>query len=151
MTPDQKTIVQASFALVEPIAETAGQLFYECLFAMDPSLRRMFHGNIHDQARKLMHVLAIAVKGLDRTEQLTPVLEDMGRRHVRYGVVDAHYDTVGAALIQTLELGLGPQFTPEVREAWTAVYVWMAGTMQRAAHDVTDDTMRSTAAAGAAH
>lgn len=147
MTSDQKAAVQASFALVEPISETAGKLFYERLFTIDPSLRRMFHGNIHDQARKLMHVLAIAVKGLERAEQLTPVLEDMGRRHVAYGVMDAHYDTVGTALLETLELGLGPHFTPEVRDAWTALYVWIAGTMQRAAREAAPAHQATGAAA----
>ena len=149
MTSDQKTAVQASFALVEPIAETAGQLFYERLFAIDPSLRRMFHGNMQDQARKLMHVLAIAVKGLERHEQLTSVLEDMGRRHVRYGVMEAHYDTVGTALLQTLALGLGSHFTPDVRDAWTAVYVWMAGTMRRAASEAAPQ--HEAAAAASSH
>lgn len=46
---------------------------------------------------------------------------------------DAHYDTVGGALLQTLGQGLGPAFTPEVKAAWTSVYGMMAGVRRDAA------------------
>jgi len=44
-----------------------------------------------------------------------------------------HYATVGSALLWTLEQGLGEQFTPEVREAWTAAYGLLAQVMQQGA------------------
>jgi len=50
----QKTLVQTSFAQVEPIAEAAAELFYGRLFALDPSLRRLFKGDMTAQGRKLM-------------------------------------------------------------------------------------------------
>jgi hemoglobin-like flavoprotein len=75
------------------------------------------------------------VKGLDRLEQLVPVVQDLGRRHARYGVKDEHYDTVGAALLWTLEKGLGAAFTPELKEAWATVYGILATTMQQAARE----------------
>jgi len=33
------------------------------------------------------------------------------------------------ALLWTLEQGLGPGFTPEIREAWTVLYKLVADTM----------------------
>jgi hemoglobin-like flavoprotein len=63
------------------------------------------------------------------------VLRNLGRRHAKYGVTDAHYDTVGAALIWTLEKGLGERFTADVREAWVAVYDLIATTMKGAANE----------------
>jgi hemoglobin-like flavoprotein len=96
----------------------------------------MFKGDIAEQGKKLMQALALAVKSLDRPEALMPVLQDLGRRHVKYGVTDAHYDTVGAALIWTLEKGLGERFTADVREAWVAVYQAVATTMKVAANEV---------------
>jgi hemoglobin-like flavoprotein len=48
----------------------------------------------------------------------------------------AHYDTVDAALLWTLEQGLGDVFTPEVRAAWTKLYGVLATTMQAAAAEV---------------
>jgi len=95
----------------------------------------MFRGDMSEQRRKLMNMLGAAVKGLDRLEQLVPVVQDLGRKHTGYGVEDRHYDTVGAALLWTLEKGLGSGFTPEVKEAWAAVYGLLASTMQTAARE----------------
>jgi hemoglobin-like flavoprotein len=135
VTTSQKALVQETFAAIAPIAEDAAILFYQRLFELDPSLERLFPGNMAEQRRKLMHMLTAAVKGLDRLDHLVPVVQDLGRRHGAYGVTDAHYDTVGAALLWTLERGLGRTFTPEVKEAWTAVYVLLATTMKNAARE----------------
>jgi len=134
LTVTQKNLVQESFKTIVPIADDAAQLFYQRLFELDPSLRHMFRGDMKEQRKKLMQMITAAVKGLDRLEQLVPVVEDLGRRHTGYGVTDAHYDTVGAALLWTLEMGLGSAFTPEVKEAWTTVYGILASTMKNAAN-----------------
>ena len=135
LTAAQKTLVQTSFATIVPIADDAAALFYQRLFELDPSLQAMFRGSLIEQRKKLMQMLTAAVKGLDRLEQLVPVLQDLGRRHAAYGVAEAHYDTVGAALLWTLEMGLGAAFTAETREAWTAVYGLLATTMKDAARE----------------
>ena len=135
LTAAQKSLVQNSFATIVPIADDAAALFYQRLFELDPSLQAMFRGPMIEQRKKLMHMLTAAVKGLDRLEQLVPVVQDLGRRHVHYGVRDEHYETVGAALLWTLEMGLGSAFTPETREAWTAVYTLLATTMKDAARE----------------
>ena len=136
LTLAQKTLVQDSFAIIVPIADDAAALFYRRLFELDPSLERMFRGNMAEQRKKLMQMLTAAVKGLDQLDQLVPVVKDLGRRHARYGVVDAHYDTVGSALLWTLEKGLGSAFTADVREAWTVVYGLLATTMKEAAREM---------------
>jgi hemoglobin-like flavoprotein len=129
MTPAQRILVQQSFSQVEPIGEAVAAAFYRRLFEFDPSLRSMFRGPINEQGRKLMQVLAYAVRGLERLEQLVPAVEALGRRHADYGVRDEHYVTVGAALLGTLYEFLGPQFTPDVRDAWEAVYGVLSTTM----------------------
>jgi hemoglobin-like flavoprotein len=133
LTSTQTALVQRSFAIIAPIADDAAALFYQRLFELDPSLRHMFPEDMTGQRKKLMHMLTAAVKGLDRLDQLVPVIQDMGRRHVGYGVTDAHYETVGAALLWTLEMGLGKGFTPDTKEAWTTVYGLLANTMKDAA------------------
>jgi hemoglobin-like flavoprotein len=135
LTVAQKDLVQNSFKSIATIADDAAILFYQKLFELDPSLKPMFRGDMAEQRKKLMQMLTAAVKGLDRLEQLVPVVQDLGRRHGAYGVQESHYDTVGAALLWTLEAGLGRDFTPEVKEAWTAVYVLLATTMKDAARD----------------
>jgi len=133
VTPRQVALVQASWKDVLAIAETAAQLFYLRLFALDPSLRKMFRGEMREQGRKLIAMMSVAVNGLARIETLVPVIEALGRRHAGYGVKDEHYGSVAAALLWALEQGLGGRFTPEVSDAWTAAYGLLATTMQDAA------------------
>lgn len=133
MTPEQATLVKSSWAKVVPIKEQAAAMFYGKLFEIDPALKAMFKGNMEEQGRKLMTVINFAVNGLDRIEAIVPAVQDLGKRHVAYGVKDKDYDTVGAALLWTLEQGLGAEFTAEVKAAWTAVYGVLATTMKQAA------------------
>ena len=129
----QKALVQTSFAQVRPIADAAAALFYRRLFELDPTLRPLFKGDMEEQGRKLMEMIGLAVKGLDRPEALLPALAALGRRHAGYGVNVCDYETVGEALIWTLEQGLGPSFTPDIREAWSALYRFVADTMREGA------------------
>lgn len=133
MTPEQKVLVQESFQKVVPIADQAAALFYKKLFELDPSIKPMFPNDLEEQGKKLMNMIAAAVNGLDDLDALVPVVQDLGVRHVDYGVTDQHYDTVAAALLWTLEQGLGDDFTPEVKEAWIVVYTVLATTMKDAA------------------
>ena len=133
LTVRQKDLVQGTFASIATIADDAAILFYQRLFELDPSLRSMFRGDMAEQRKKLMQMITAAVKGLDRLDQLVPVVQNLGRRHAGYGVQDSHYDTVGAALLWTLEKGLGDAFTAEVKDAWVAVYGLLAGTMKNGA------------------
>lgn len=133
MTGEQITLVRDSFQKVLPIADAAAALFYARLFDLDPALESLFKGDITEQGRKLMQMLGVAVKSLDRLEQVLPAVEALGERHVGYGVRDRDYDTVGRALIWTLRKGLGDDFTPEVESAWVEVYSTLAGAMKAAA------------------
>ena len=129
MTPQQIDLVQRSFLRVMPIQETAAQLFYSRLFELDPSLENLFHGDMNHQGKKLMTAIAFVVNGLDNLPSILPVVQDLGRRHVDYGVETSHYDTVGAALLWTLEQGLGDDFDDNTKQAWTAAYGLLATAM----------------------
>ncbi|HEV8106673.1 MAG TPA: globin family protein [Burkholderiales bacterium] len=133
MTPHQIDLVQASWKQVLPVAETAAQMFYGRLFFLDPSLRPLFRGDLREQGQKVMAMLSFTVNGLARLDELVPTVKALGRRHAAYGVRAEHYYTVGAALLWTLEQGLGEAFTPAVREAWVAAYGVLANTMRDAA------------------
>ena len=133
MTPHQIDLVQASWKQVLPVAETAAQMFYGRLFFLDPSLRPLFRGDLREQGQKVMAMLSFTVNGLARLDELVPTVKALGRRHAAYGVRPEHYYTVGAALLWTLEQGLGAAFTPAVREAWVAAYGVLASTMRDAA------------------
>jgi hemoglobin-like flavoprotein len=133
MTPSQIAIVQETWRQVLPIREQAAALFYGRLFELDPALRTLFRSDLAEQGRKLTAMINVAVNGLQQLGTLVPAVQDLGRRHVRYGVTEQHYAVVGAALLWTLQQGLGNAFTSEAREAWTSAYGVLADTMKEAA------------------
>jgi hemoglobin-like flavoprotein len=134
MTPEDIAVVQESFQKVASIADEAAEIFYRHLFSLDPQLKRLFPADMQTQGRKLMQMIGLAVYGLNSPEVLIPAVQALGRRHVAYGVEAKDYETVGKALILTLEQGLGTDFTPQVREAWLATYQLLAQTMKQAAY-----------------
>lgn len=134
MTPEQIQICKDSWSQVVPIATEAAALFYTHLFEADPSLKSLFKGDMSVQGEKLMGMITAAVRLLDKLDQLVPVVEKLGVGHVAYGVKDSHYDTVGAALLKTLEQGLGDAFTTDVKAAWIAAYSVLSTTMINAAN-----------------
>ncbi|AZQ12481.1 globin family protein [Shewanella khirikhana] len=121
LTEQQIKLIRQSFDLVRPISDDAAALFYRNLFEIDPTLRPLFKDDIRSQGRKLMAMLDAAVKGLERPDTLVPVLEDLARRHIKYGVKTTHFSPVGNALLYTLAEGLGDKFTPDTKAAWIAV------------------------------
>jgi hemoglobin-like flavoprotein len=129
MTPQQVALVRESFAKVVPIKEQAATLFYDRLFVIDPSTRPLFRGDMRSQGVKLMAAIGAIVKSLDRIETMLDDLRALARRHDRYGVQEAHYASVGTALLWTLEQGLGGDFTPDVRDAWATAYGLLSSAM----------------------
>jgi hemoglobin-like flavoprotein len=133
MTPEQATLVQSTFSSLAPRGAEVASLFYQRLFALDPELRELFQGDMTVQGKKLMQMLGLVVQAICRFYEVVPAVQELGRRHVEYGVKADDYQTVGAALLETLELGLGSAFTPAVRKAWTAAYEAIAETMMSGA------------------
>jgi hemoglobin-like flavoprotein len=133
MTTEQVLLVQQTFFKVVPISDLAAQLFYERLFEIDPAVKPMFKGDMQEQGRKLMQMIGMAVTGLSTPNEIVGLVADLGRKHLEYGVVDAHYDSVRSALLWTLGQGLGAEFTPEVETAWAEAYDFLAKVMKDAA------------------
>ena len=149
MTPDEIALVKDSFAQVVPIKEKAAELFYARLFEIDPTTRPLFaDADIRKQGTKLMAALAMVVGGLDRPETIVPAAQDLARRHVGYGVTEAQYGSVGAALLWTLGQGLGAGFTPAVEAAWTSAYTLLSGVMIAAARALKPDSAKQLLGGG---
>jgi len=128
----QINLVQRSWSKVLPISETAADLFYNRLFEIDPSTQVLFKGDMKEQGRKLMQMITAAVNGLNDLDALVPAVQELGSRHGGYGVQEEHYGSVANALLWTLEQGLGDDFTPEVKSAWTETYMLLASVMKEA-------------------
>jgi hemoglobin-like flavoprotein len=129
MTPDQVKAIQESFAEVVPISEQAAANFYGRLFEIAPEVKPLFRGDLEEQGRKLMAMLAAVVNGLGNLETILPAASALAKRHIDYGGKAADYEPVGTALLWTLERGLGPQWTPELARAWTEAYTVLFGFM----------------------
>jgi hemoglobin-like flavoprotein len=136
ITPNQIELVQSSFRIVQPVAGTAAELFYKRLFEIDPALRALFKRDMKEQGQKFIQVLAVAVSGLSNTATLLPVIQQLGVRHIAYGVRPEHYDSLRQALMWTLALVLQDAYTEEVRSAWATAYAMLAGVMKEAAWGV---------------
>ncbi len=136
MNPSTIDNVQRTFNIIAPIADDAAALFYSKLFELDPSLRSMFKSDMADQRKKLMQILGVAVSSLNNLEAIVPAVQDLGRRHVKYGVRPQHYNTVAEAILWMLAQTLGQAFTPAIKQSWTEVYTVLADTMIAAANEV---------------
>ena len=126
----QRSAIQDTWQMVVPIADKAATRFYQILLEAQPELHPMFaKSDMTEQRKKLVAALNLVVRSLDSLESILPALQSLGAKHVRYGVEERHYGMVAAALLETLEEGLGAQFTDTAREAWTAAYGLVAGVM----------------------
>lgn len=143
LTERKKRLVQSSFTKVAPIADKAAEIFYGKLFEKDPSLKPLFKGDMKAQGAKLMSMIGTAVNGLDNLDAIVPAVQNLGKNHVKYGVKESHYNTVGAALLETLEVGLGDYFTLEVKDAWAEVYTILSNTMIAASKNVDNNPTTS--------
>ena len=132
MTPNQIALVKSTFIYAIPISDAVASDFYARIFAAYPQLRRMFAADMAAQRQKLMLTLTAIVADLDNLDRLVPMVGELARRHVGYGVRDEHYPPVGAALIEALRHALGARFTPEVEAAWGAAYGLLSGAMIQA-------------------
>jgi hemoglobin-like flavoprotein/uncharacterized protein YjiS (DUF1127 family) len=147
VNPQSKRLVKESWRQVAPITDAAAEMFYQRLFEIDPSTRKLFHvSRMAEQRRKVVQALTLAVEGLDNLDALLPAIRDLGRRHHAYGVNDRHYESVGVALLWTLQQGLGAAWMPEMASAWTEIYVLLSDAMRQAAREAAAHDTRAVAA-----
>lgn len=143
MTPRQVEVIQSTWRQIAQAPDMAADLFYERLFQMDPGLRPLFENvDLGAQKTRLLQALSDTVSGLDDPDALIGPLAELGRRHAVYGVRESHYETVGAALLWTLEQGLGADWADETRDAWTSAYQLVAQEMMKGVAGAPDTVWR---------
>jgi hemoglobin-like flavoprotein len=136
LTPQQVVLVQSTFRTIQPMTATAAELFYKRLFEIEPATATLFKGDMNQQGRRFMQVLAAAVGSLSSMSTLVPIVQRLGLRHAACGVRAEHYDSVQQALLWTLALILQDDYTDDVRSAWATAYAMLAGVMKEAAWGV---------------
>ena len=133
MTPENIAEVRASWDKVRSDAQGFASEFYRRLFEMDPNLPALFKSDMQSEGEKLVQMLDFCVRNLERLDTILPVIQDFGQRHEYYGFTAQHYESVGRALIATLNAQLGEIFTPQVKMAWGETYTVLAGAMPNSA------------------
>lgn len=127
MSPEQKTLVLQSWKQIEPATPEAADLYFKTLFAVDPGLRLTFAGDLDREGKRLFSVISTAVRMLDKTEELAPVLREFAEQYECRGVRDQDFGTIGIALINTLRHQLGPVFDAPTQEAWIDAWSTISG------------------------
>ena len=130
LTKHDIALVQEDWDKVEQIGPQAATLLYDRLFELAPEARELFPADLEHQKVKLINMFGAAISGLSQLEVLMPIIRLLGRKHVRFGVKNEDYATVGDALIWTLRRGLGTEFGPEHEAAWLKVYGYLAEAMK---------------------
>lgn len=114
--------------------------FYSTLFLEHPETRAMFPISMAAQRDRLVTALGRIVSDVDNVDELVPFLQQLGRDHRKFAVLDGHYPAVGAALLATLEHFLGGDWTPDLAADWEAAYGIVAKVMSEAASDSAKET-----------
>nr|WP_207630590.1 MULTISPECIES: FAD-binding oxidoreductase [unclassified Actinopolyspora] len=126
-------LIRESWAEVEPYSEEVSRFFYGMLFSLAPATRELFPVNMEVQRSRLLRALVHVVQMVDRPDELTPFLQQLGRDHRKFGVVSEHYEAVGTALLAAIKKYAGNSWTEAVERAWAEAYTIMATTMTNAA------------------
>ncbi|MGB8191028.1 MAG: globin family protein [Chitinophagaceae bacterium] len=130
MTSRQISLVRQSWAIVGKLDPVdVGSLFYSRLMEVNPATRPLFRNPIPEQSKKIIAMISFVIANLDNIEDILEDIRKLARRHVGYGVQKEHYEQGGAALIWTLQKGLGENWNEELEEAWTACYATLANAM----------------------
>lgn len=114
--------MQTTWTKVAADEKRAADIFYSKLFALDPSIQFLFAGDLDQQKRRLMAMFHVAVRGLDKLDDMLPALVDLGKRHAGYKVRPEHYDTMGKALLFMVQQELGDECTEEILMAFGEAY-----------------------------
>jgi len=118
---------------IAPKADELVEFFYSDLFSRYPEVTPLFENtDMASQKKKLLSSLKFLVDNLEDTPAVADALTSLGKRHAAYNVKAEHYPMVADSLLVALADIMGDKWTPELREAWTDLYMTAAGIMQRA-------------------
>ncbi len=122
MTPEQIDLIRKSFDALWPLRRKLAEQFYGRFFELAPDSRRLFSNDMEKQHLKLMDTIAAIIGALDEREIFQSIISHTGRKHAQFGVQPSHFVAFGDALMWGLQQQFGPAFTPELKQAWIALY-----------------------------
>lgn len=133
--PDPALLAQETVGIFLQHQERFTDRLYERLFAMEPSTRTLFRGELKAQGRMLAHMLEFLVYAMSRPESMALGLRDLGRRHAKLGVAAEHYPIFRQAFLDAAREVLAERYTPQIEAAWAATIDTIIEAMHAAAPD----------------
>lgn len=122
MTPKQAGLVKVGYLTILNMREEFSAAFFKRLFQQDPAFRALFEDDLQGRTSWLVASLGTLVENMgsaDRAKR-TGTMPAPGNPASR--MLEYHYFSIGAALLQALEDCLGKLFTPAMEEAWAIAY-----------------------------
>ena len=127
-------LLETSFQEIVLHGEAFAVAFYERLFTRFPDTRALFaNTDMSAQRKKLQESLSLIVQHLQHPEALDTLLQDLGQRHVTYGVRPEHYPLVGDVLLETFADFFGKHWTEAHHDAWVQGYAAVSRLMLQGA------------------
>jgi nitric oxide dioxygenase len=134
MTPKQIAIVQSHLHAIKAIGKPFAKVFYARLFQLAPDLRTLFNCAENNKDRKLINMLCTTVHSLENMDGLKVVAHNMGQRYSEQGVNERHYDFFIQAMLETLEMALGDEFSGDSKAAWVSLLAMLKSTLLEASN-----------------
>jgi hemoglobin-like flavoprotein len=119
---------------------------FDRLFELEPRTKTVFgftkdHVPTGEEVEKrglLIHAIrmihmfdaALSMLGPD-TETLCEILNDLGKRHIGYGVKPHYFPFMGHAVLYALQETLGDKWTPQMHDAWVEIFDILSGEIMK--------------------
>ncbi|QJR82386.1 NO-inducible flavohemoprotein [Alteromonas pelagimontana] len=121
--------VKSTIPLLESAGTSVTDYFYNRMFRHNPELKDTF--NISNQKTgkqpfALFSAIAAYAKNIDNLDALAPLVERVAHKHTIFFIQPEQYAIVGHHLIETLRELAPEAFTPDVEQAWSEAYQFLA-------------------------
>tara|TARA_R110000803_G_scaffold101673_6_gene169656 strand:- start:5441 stop:6622 length:1182 start_codon:yes stop_codon:yes gene_type:complete len=130
LTDKHIAIIKTTIPLLENAGSAMTTHFYQRLFVHNPELQDIFNMSNQHTGRQqvaLFEAIAAYAKNIENLSALTTAVERIAQKHTSFNIQAEHYAIVGQHLIETLRELAPEAFTPNVEEAWTSAYQFLAG------------------------
>lgn len=121
-TDREADLLKRSLAEASVDPGRAAEVFYAHLFALMPETRDLFVADMTRQGDKLLATLTTVILHIDRLAAIESQIEELGLRHVAYGVRPEHYGPTGDALRAMFADILGSGYSDNHDAAWAKAY-----------------------------
>jgi len=133
ISPESIAIIQATAAVVAPLAQKITQAFYTNITTKHPQLFAFFNkGNQMGESQQPKALAAAIVAYASNIGDLSPLVvpggpvEIMAHKHCALGVLPEHYPLVHEFVMGAIAEILGDAVTPEIGAAWSEAVLFLA-------------------------